>query len=220
MFLAPRALAWQSVRAGKLLASNPIPGSERTSKRREMDSSASSPIGVHEDDSSLVARVRRRDGEAFAQLYDRYSRLVYSVALRVIRSASAAEDVLHDVFLQLWQAPEHFDAARGNLPSWMTVIARHRAIDRLRQQRVTVDPAETVLTSSLDISSEVELADFVERVREVLRAMPEAQRQAVEMAFFDGKTHAEIAAATKEPLGTVKTRIRSALITIRRTVQP
>jgi RNA polymerase sigma-70 factor (ECF subfamily) len=70
--------------------------------------------------------------------------------------------------------------------------------------------------SSLDVSSEVELADFIERVREVLRSMPEAQRQAVEMAFFDGKTHVEIAAATKEPLGTVKTRIRSALIVIRK----
>jgi RNA polymerase sigma-70 factor (ECF subfamily) len=181
-----------------------------------MDSSASSPMAAPQDDSVLVARSCRRDVEAFAQLYDRYSRLVYSVALRVIRSASAAEDILHDVFLQLWQAPERFDSARGNLPVWMAVIARNRAIDRLRQQRNTVDPAETVLISSIDISSSVELSEFVDRVREVLNGMPEAQRRAVEMAFFDGKTHAEIATATREPLGTVKTRIRSALITIRK----
>jgi RNA polymerase sigma-70 factor (ECF subfamily) len=118
-----------------------------------MDSSASSPVAAQQDDSVLVARTRRHDGEAFAELYDRYSRLVYSVALRVIRSAAAAEDILHDVFLQLWQAPERFDSARGNLPVWMAVIARNRAIDRLRQQRATVDPAEAVLMSPCDVSS-------------------------------------------------------------------
>ncbi len=104
---------------------------------------------VHgDDDSVLVARTRRRDQDAFATLYDRYSRLVYSIALRVVRNASTAEDILHDVFLQLWQAPERFDAARGNLPAWMAVIARNRAIDRLRQQRATLDPEETILMSS------------------------------------------------------------------------
>jgi len=185
-----------------------------------MDSSASSPMGMREDDSVLVARTRRRDQDAFALLYDRYSRLVYSIALRVMRSATAAEDILHDVFLQLWQSPERFDSARGNLPSWIAVIARNRAIDRLRQQRETVDPAETVLISSVDIGSEIELANFVDRVREVLRTMPDAQRNVVEMAFFDGKTHAEIAAAIQEPLGTVKTRIRSALMAIRKALQP
>jgi RNA polymerase sigma-70 factor (ECF subfamily) len=102
----------------------------------------------------------------------------------------------------------------------MAVIARNRAIDRLRQQRATIEPSEVVLLSPLDLATGIELADFVERVREVLRAMPEAQRRAVEMAFFDGKTHAEIAESMREPLGTVKTRIRSALITIRRTLQP
>lgn len=184
-----------------------------------MDSSASSEMSTRENDSILVARTRRRDQDAFALLYDRYSRLVYSIALRVVRSASAAEDILHDVFLQLWQSPERFDSARGNLPSWIAVITRNRAIDRIRQQRACVDPADTVLISPGDLGSEVELADFVERVREVLRTMPNAQRQAVEMAFFDGKTHAEIAAATREPLGTIKTRIRSALMTIRKALQ-
>lgn len=181
-----------------------------------MDSSASLGAPTREEDSVLVARLRRRDSEAFSLIYDRYSRLVYSIALRVVRNASAAEDILHDVFLQLWKSPEQFDSARGNVPAWIAVITRNRAIDRLRQQRTTVDPEETVLVSALDIASEVEFAQFLTKVRGLLESMPESQRTAVEMAFFDGRTHAEIAALTHEPLGTVKTRIRSALITIRK----
>lgn len=199
---------------GLTLVTNPIPDRERT-PNRGMDSSAKTMRTV-EDDSVLVARTRRRDRDAFAQLYDRYSKLVYSIALRVARNAGTAEDILHDVFLQLWQQPEQFDGARGNLPSWMAVITRNRAIDRIRRQRVSLDPAEVVLQSPLDLGAEVELTEFIRRVREVLRTMPEVQRQALELAFFDGKTHAEIAATTNEPLGTVKTRIRSALITIRK----
>jgi RNA polymerase sigma-70 factor (ECF subfamily) len=184
-----------------------------------MDSSAAVKMAQGQDDSVLVARTRRRDQEAFAVLYDRYSRLVYSIALRVVRNAAAAEDILHDVFLQLWQAPERFDAARGNLPAWMAVIARNRAIDRIRQQRATVDPEETILMSPADMGSEVEQASVVRKVRGLLQAMPEPQRRAMEMAFFDGKTHAEIAASMNEPLGTVKTRIRSALTAIRKALQ-
>jgi RNA polymerase sigma-70 factor, ECF subfamily len=180
-----------------------------------MDSSTS-PMNTVDDDSVLVARTRRRDRDAFALLYDRYSRLVYSIALRVARNSSTAEDILHDVFLQLWQQPEQFDSARGNLPSWMAVITRNRAIDRIRRQRATVDPADVVLVSSMDVGSEAELSDFVSKVRDMVRKLPEGQRNALEMAFFDGKTHAEIAAALQEPLGTIKTRIRTALTTIRK----
>ena len=175
---------------------------------------------VHRDDDSvLVSRTRRRDQDAFATLYDRYSRLVYSIALRVVRNASAAEDILHDVFLQLWQSPERFDAARGNLPAWMAVITRNRAIDRLRQQRTTLDPEETILMSPVDLGSDVERNSVVGKVRDLLMGMPEPQRRAMELAFFDGKTHAEIAATMNEPLGTVKTRIRSALAAIRKALQ-
>ena len=106
------------------MASHPIPDSKRTSSGGK-ESSANSMMGQREDDSVLVMRTRRGEREAFALLYDRYSRLVYSVALRVVRNASTAEDILHDVFLQLWQAPERFDSSRGNLPSWMAVIARN-----------------------------------------------------------------------------------------------
>ena len=202
------------------LASHPIPDNERTSNGGRRESSANSSMGQREDDSVLVMRTRRGEREAFALLYDRYSRLVYSVALRVVRNPSTAEDILHDVFLQLWQSPERFDSSRGNLPAWMAVITRNRAIDRIRQQRGSVDPEEVVLYSSCDLGSEVERTTVIERIRELLRTMPEPQCRAVEMAFFEGKTHAEIASEMKEPLGTVKTRIRSALIAIRKVLQP
>lgn len=200
------------------MSSHPIPDENRTPEEGRGSSAAVKSIHG-DDDSVLVARTRRRDQDAFAQIYDRYSRLVYSIALRVVRNASAAEDILHDVFLQLWQRPERFDSARGNLPVWMAVIARNRAIDRLRQQKATVDPEETVLLSPSDMGSEVERTSLLTKIRGLLQTMPEAQRRAMEMAFFDGKTHAEIAASMNEPLGTVKTRIRSALTAIRKALQ-
>jgi RNA polymerase sigma-70 factor (ECF subfamily) len=181
-----------------------------------MDSTARTQVGQREDDLVLVARTRRGDQGAFAVLYDRYSRLVYSVAMRVVRTAASAEDIVHDIFLQLWQMPEQFDAARGNLAAWLAVVTRNRAIDRIRKQKVTVDPDDTVLISPLDLGSSVELANVVGKVRSLMRTMPESQRTALELAFFEGKTHAEIAEQTKEPLGTVKTRIRAALMTIRK----
>ena len=172
--------------------------------------------GVQANDNVLIARTRQRDQDAFARLYDRYSPLVYSVALRVLRNPSAAEDVLHDIFLQLWRSPEKFDSTRGNLVSWLAVIARNRAIDGTRRERPRIDPGDVVLISPVNIETEAERAAVAEKIRRLLQEMPEAQRSAVEMAFFEGMTHGEIASATQEPLGTIKTRIRSALMTIRK----
>jgi RNA polymerase sigma-70 factor, ECF subfamily len=168
------------------------------------------------EDAVLIAQTRQRNQDAFAVLYDRYSSLVYSVAMRVLKNPAAAEDVLHDVFLQLWHSPEKFEASRGNLASWLAVIARNRAIDGTRRERPRVDPEDVVLVSPVDIHSEAERSAVAEKVRGVLKTMPEVQRRAVEMAFFDGMTHVEIADKTHEPLGTVKTRIRSGLIMIRK----
>jgi len=171
---------------------------------------------VQADDAVLIARTRQRDQDSFARLYDRYSPLVYSVALKVLRNPSAAEDVLHDIFFQLWRSPEKFDSTRGNLAPWLAVIARNRAIDRTRRERPRVDPEDVVLISPVNTETEAERNAVAEKVRSVLQEMPEAQRSAVEMAFFEGMTHEEIAAATQQPLGTIKTRIRSALMTIRK----
>src|SRR5580692_12942238 len=99
------------------------------------------------DDMRLVARTRAGDQQAMSELYDRYSKVVYAVSLRVLQDTGAAEDVLQDVFLQLWRNPDAFDASRGNLAAWLAVIARHRAIDRLRQRRPETDIDECVIAS-------------------------------------------------------------------------
>jgi RNA polymerase sigma-70 factor, ECF subfamily len=181
-----------------------------------MELAGISPHQSGTDDAVLIARTRERNQDAFAMLYDRYSPLVYSVALRVLKNPTAAEDVLHDVFLQLWRSPEKFEASRGNLAPWLAVIARNRAIDGTRRERPRVDPEDVVLVSPVDVQSDAERDLVAEKVRSVLKAMPEAQRSAVEMAYFEGMTHVEIADRMHEPLGTVKTRIRSALIMIRK----
>jgi len=169
-------------------------------------------------DAALIARLRSGEQDAIAELYDRYSSLVYSVALRVLADSSAAEDVLQEVFMQLWRHPASFDARRGNLGPWLAVIARHRAIDVLRKRRPQTDVEEVVIAIDADLEGKAERARAAEKVRASLHTMPEAQRKALEMAFFEGMTHTEIAAQTGEPLGTVKTRIRAALVALRRAV--
>ena len=167
-------------------------------------------------DVALIARIRSGEHDAMAELYDRYSPLVYAVALRVLTDTAAAEDVLQEVFLQLWQHPASFDARRGALGPWLAVIARHRAIDVLRKRQPQADLEDVVIAIDADLEQTTERTRAVEKVRASLHAMPDNQRQALEMAFFEGMTHSEIAARTGQPLGTVKTRIRAALVALRR----
>ncbi len=167
-------------------------------------------------DLSLVARIRAGDESAMAQLYDRYSSIVYAVALRVLGDTGAAEDVLQDVFLQLWRRPSQFDSTRGQMAAWLSVIARNRAIDRLRQRTPDTDLEDVVLSVQPDLEGEAERSRVMQKVRGVLASMPVPQRSALEMAYFEGLTHSEIASRTGEPLGTVKTRIRSGLLLLRK----
>ena len=171
-------------------------------------------------DAELTGGVRAGDPAAMAQLYDRYSSLVYAVALRVLADAAAAEDVLQDVFMQLWRSPGLFDASRGSLGAWLAVIARHRAIDQLRKRRPETDVEEVVLSVEAGLDDAAERSRFLEKVRRVLAALPAEQRSALEMAFFEGLTHSEISQQTGQPLGTIKTRIRSALLALRKALAP
>jgi len=166
---------------------------------------------------SLVLAIRSGDTNAMTLLYDRYSSIVYAVALRVLGDTGAAEDVLQEVFLQLWRNPGAFDSSRGNLGPWLAVIARNRAIDGLRKRRPETDIADVVVSVELDIAGDAERARAMEKVRGALGTMPAAQRSALEMAYFEGLTHIEIAAKTGEPLGTIKTRIRTGLLALRKT---
>ena len=154
-----------------------------------------------------------------AQLYDRYSGIVYSVALRVLGDTGAAEDVLQEVFMQLWRNPGVFDSNRGNLGAWLAVIARNRAIDGLRKRRPETDIADVVVSVEPDLASETERGRAMHKVRSVLGSMPARQRSALEMAYFEGLSHSEIASKTGEPLGTVKTRIRGGLMMLRKAFQ-
>jgi RNA polymerase sigma-70 factor, ECF subfamily len=168
------------------------------------------------DDAALIARLRAGDQHAMADLYDRYSGIVYGVALRVLRETTAAEDLLQEVFLQLWRNPQAFNPERGRLAPWLAVIARNRAVDILRKRPQEQDIDELRISTGINLEDIAVQRQAVEKVRGVVAGLPPEQRKALEMAFFEGMTHTEIAAKTGEPLGTVKTRIRSALLAVRK----
>ena len=167
-------------------------------------------------DASLVSAVRSGDQGAMASLYDRYSAIVYSVALRVLRDTGAAEDILQDVFMQLWRNPGVFDASRGNLAAWLAVITRNRSIDALRKRHPATDLEDCILSVEPDLAGDAARSRAMEKVRGVLGEMPSPQRSALEMAYFEGMSHTEIAEKTGEPLGTIKTRIRAGLSALRK----
>lgn len=183
---------------------------------RSMSTPPSAEDVANANDAALVVRVHAGDQQAFAALYDRYSPIVYAIALRILGNTSSAEDVLQDIFMQLWRKPEAFSASRGSLPAWLAVIARHRAIDYLRQRRPQTDIEEVVVTAEGDLGRETELSVLASKARKLIEILPQEQRRLLEMAFFQGLTHSEIAEKTGEPLGTVKTRIRAGLMAIRK----
>lgn len=170
----------------------------------------------HKNDAALIVCIRAGDQSAMADLYDRYAGVVYGVALRVLANTAAAEDVVQEVFLQLWRNPQAFDADRGRLAPWLAVIARNRAIDHLRKRPIEDDLDELPISSGVDLESDSAQKLAIEKIRGVLALLPQDQRKALEMAFFEGMTHSEIAGKTGEPLGTVKTRIRTGLLALRK----
>lgn len=170
----------------------------------------------NKDDGTLLTMVQRGDEHAMASLFDRYSKIVYSVALRVLRDPASAEDVLQEVFMQIWRHPESFVPAAAGLGGWLSVVSRNRSIDALRRKRPTEPIAEISLSGSQNVAAEAERNSLMEHARRAIMHLPVEQRKTLEMAFFDGLTHTEIAEITGDPLGTVKTRIRSALISLRK----
>ena len=164
----------------------------------------------------LLDRIRGGDRDAMAELFDRYSPMLYSVALRILREPSQAEDVVQEILLGIWRKPAMFEQGRGSLGSWLLVVARNRAIDSLRRRRPSEPVEDVVLASRTDLASEAERNIAIEKVRKAMAVLPQEQRDSVELAYFEGLSHAEIAARTGDPLGTVKTRIRLALKSLRR----
>jgi RNA polymerase sigma-70 factor, ECF subfamily len=167
-------------------------------------------------DSMLISRVRAGDEDALAALHDRYAQIVYSVALRVLGETTEAEDILQEIFLQLWRNPQTFDSNRGSLGAWLAVITRHRAIDHLRRRRPESDIEDVIVAVDTRLEQTTDRNMAIAKIRAVVDRLPAEQRKPLEMAFFEGLTHSEIASKTGEPLGTIKTRIRSALLTLRK----
>jgi RNA polymerase sigma-70 factor, ECF subfamily len=163
-------------------------------------------------DWSLLARIGQKDEEALSALYDRYSGLVYSEAKRILRDTGAAEEILQDLFYQVWRTAERFDPARGSLAGWLLVAARNRAISRLRRKGgINEELKENDVPFHVNVESHAAQTLLLDKVRTVMGTLPEGQREALECAYFEGMSHSEIAEKTGQPLGTVKTRIRSAM---------
>lgn len=197
---------------------NPIPPDQRTQREKVISPGADS--GGVNSDRSLMDRVRVREQGAMAEIFDRYAGLVYSVALRVLRDSGQAEDVAQEIFFQLWRSPDSFSSSRGSLGAWLLVVARNRAIDHLRQRRPGAPVDEVVIDSTTNLQNEAERSILMQRVRGFIGDLPQEQQQSLQMAFFDGLSHSEIAEKTGQPLGTVKTRIRSALTSLRKRLEP
>ena len=175
---------------------------------------------VLSSDEALAERIGRRDVEALEALYDRHGRALFSLAVKMLDDHQAAEEIVQETFLKLWQRPETYVPQRGRLLPWLLGVAHHRAVDRLRrrrlEQRHSTEPAVfDVPASRSDPFDEVFDGLRGEAVARALRTLPEAQRRAVELAFLRGLTHVEIADALGEPLGTIKTRLRLAMQKLR-----
>jgi RNA polymerase sigma-70 factor (ECF subfamily) len=199
---------------------NPVAGSDRpveANPGRPFSPPAQARSAA--EDERLLERVRARDAQAMAELFDRYGSMVYSVALRVLRDTGHAEDVMQDVFFNLWENPKSFVSARGSLGAWLLVVARNRSIDALRRRKPSDSVDEVVLPAKTNLAEEAERNTIMEKVRGVMNGLPPDQQKSLQMAFFEGLSHSEIAAKTGDPLGTVKTRIRTALISVRKAIQ-
>jgi RNA polymerase sigma-70 factor (ECF subfamily) len=166
--------------------------------------------------SALIRRLVAGDQHALGALYDKYAGLVNALALRVLRDASDAEDIVQEVFVQAWRQAARFDPARGTPEAWLCTMARSRALDRLRRRAARrEEPGEDAPPAVAAPRNEEALA-----VRKALDLLSEVQRRALELAYYEGLTQTEIAARLGEPLGTVKTRIRSAMLRLREALAP
>jgi RNA polymerase sigma-70 factor, ECF subfamily len=182
------------------------------------------PLGAAEADINVVQRLAAGDRDAVAELYDRHAARVMGLALRIVRNSSDAEDVVQEVFSQAWRTAPNYQPARGTVAGWLLMMARTRAIDRLRSRESRRDAVDGPELDGLPadvapVSEQLIASQQAARVREAMMTLPVEQRTALELAYFEGLTQTEIAERTQTALGTVKTRIRTALTSLRRSVR-
>jgi RNA polymerase sigma-70 factor, ECF subfamily len=195
---------------------------DATKERPDVAAAAEKPKNLP-DDFELMQRIANGDADALAMLYDRHGALVYAVCLRMLGDRGAAEELLIDVFWEIWSRSGRYDPARGAAVTYLLTLARSRAIDRRRstahQDRTQVGmadgPVDTTAASTTNPSEQVILDERGQMVRSALQSLEPDQRQAVELSFFDGLSHTQIAARLAKPLGTIKTYIRQGLIRLR-----
>jgi RNA polymerase sigma-70 factor, ECF subfamily len=188
---------------------NPVPGESAAPRQPDL--------------SELLRASSRGDEKAFAELYDATSRRLYGLVVRVVRDPAQAEEVAQEAFLEIWRTSARFDPARGSAMSWMMTIAHRKAVDRVRSAEAASRRDQTYEATTqeraYDITAEeVERSLEGQRVRNALESLTETQRGAVQLAYFGGYTHNEVAALLGIPLGTAKTRIRDGLIRLRDTL--
>jgi RNA polymerase sigma-70 factor (ECF subfamily) len=190
------------------------------------------PAGALSPDSTLVSRAAGGDERALGELYDRYGAMAYSLACAVVGEHADAEEVVAEAFAQVWRSAAGFDPARGSVPAWIATICRTRALDLVRSRKrrarvveeaaVVSDEGESLVFAPAFESADrsAELTETSAIVRKSLADLPAEQRRVIELAYFGGLSQSEIAAQLSQPLGTVKTRMRSGMEKLRQALRP
>lgn len=180
-------------------------------------------------DADLIVLVTQGDQDALVLLYERYSRAVYSFSLRIVGDAQVAEEILQEVFVRAWQQGGSFQSARGSLITWLLSITHNLSIDEVRRRKRRPQKAEseepeailaTLPDAGLGVEEEVWLSSLRVSIQDALQQLPAAQREAIELAYFQGLTQREIADTLGEPLGTIKTRMRLGMLKLREQLGP
>lgn len=175
--------------------------------------------------AELISSIANDDQSAMSTLYDTTNRLVYGLLLRILNDSATAEEVLLDVYTQVWRQASRYDGTRGGPMAWITTIARSRAIDRLRSEKQTTQREESIETvvqyaSSEDVEGDVANTELRTIIRRAMEVLTSEQREVIELAYFNGMSQSEIALKLNQPLGTVKTRTRIGMMRLRETLRP
>jgi RNA polymerase sigma-70 factor (ECF subfamily) len=214
-FGASSTVGYDSARAARPAATRP----ERHVPEPELDPERAARDARRAEDAALMARIVDRDERAVEALYARYSGPVYALAFQVTRADRFAQDVVQEVFVAIWKDAARFDPAKGSVGPWLFSLARHKAIDLVRREanirKRTADVDMELEVAPDDVDHDAWLNVRRDRVRAAIAQLTETQRTALELAFFGGLTHVEVAERLGIPLGTAKTRIRSALLKLR-----
>jgi RNA polymerase sigma-70 factor (ECF subfamily) len=180
------------------------------------------------EDHALMERIQRRDEQALAKLYDRYASVLYTLVLRIVPTSEEAEDILQEIFLQVWNKSNSFLQNRGTVYSWLVALARNKAIDRVRSRRYKQQSKETRMEDTAQLADtetaahphrSVVLKEYQERVEKALKSLSAIEARILELSYFGGYSQTEIAKMLNIPLGTVKTKMRQGMIKLRRVVR-